>query len=82
MELDNHNIFTDPESFEEYFSEVAGRLRARRDERLAFIRTGIERLEKLVPLAEALRDEQTVAELCSQLQSGRDKVRVLETQME
>jgi len=37
MELQNQTVFSDPESFEEYYASIAGRLKVRRDERLAFI---------------------------------------------
>lgn len=78
MSDDTNGLFGNPASFDEYFLRTAERLRARWEERVAFIRGAIERLERLRRTAESLGDGETVSELNAKLGAARTLLTELE----
>ncbi len=75
----NDNVFESPEAFQEYASQLAARLKSRWEERIRFLRQGIAQLQALQRVAEAVRDEDTLAELQARLSTAQEELQRLET---
>lgn len=77
MNAGDLDIFSQPEVFEEYYSRISGRLKARVDQRVTFLRTAMERLGPLQTWAERLGEPELARELSSHLDEARDALQSL-----
>lgn len=78
MSRDGAGIFSSPERFEEYYAGVAGRLKARREERVRLLQAGLDRLQALQGTAHAVGDAELAKELASHAEAAREQIRALE----
>ena len=78
MSDETNGLLTNPASFDEYLLRTAQRLRARREERVEFIRRAIDKLESLRRTAESLGDGEIVSDLNAKLGVARTMLAELE----
>lgn len=72
------SIFTDPDTFEEYFTRTAERLQARWEERVRFIQSSLERLQSLRRAADAVQDTELAGDIGAKLEAARQELAELE----
>jgi aldehyde:ferredoxin oxidoreductase len=73
----SQKIFDDPEAFQSYAGRMASRLRNRWEDRINFLQNGMAQLRALQRVAQAVRDDDALAELSEQINSAQEELRQL-----
>jgi len=79
MNAGDLDIFSQPEAFEEYYSRISGRLKARVEQRVTFLNGAMERLGSLHTWAVRLGEPELARELSSHVDEARDALQSLHT---
>lgn len=79
MNAGDLDIFSQPEAFEEYYSRISGRLKARVEQRVTFLNSAMERLGSLQTWAVRLGEPELARELSSHVDEARDALQSLHT---